>query len=115
MIPAAILVSRRADRRTVARVVTAAVAAATVILGGFAALGFSWIDGLRATMHEYAILDLDRPYSAFLLINLAAWALALGPATFCGLAELRDRRLWALVGGAIASVAFGRAQRPVLG
>ena len=52
------------------------------------------------------MLDIDRPYWAFLFINLAAWSLALGPATFIGLARLRDRGLGLLVGGGIAAVAL---------
>ena len=63
--------------------------------------GFSWVDGLFATMHEYHTLDLDRPYAPFLVINLAAWALALGPATIAGLARTRDRHIWMLTGGGV--------------
>lgn len=64
-------------------------------------VGYSWFDGLFATMHEYHTLDLDRPYAPFLVINLAAWALALGPATVVGVARTRDRRLWVLAGGGV--------------
>jgi hypothetical protein len=70
--------------------------------------GFSWFDGLFATMHEYHTLDLERPYGPFLVINLAAWALALGPATVAGLARTRDRRLLLVAGGgALAALVAG--------
>jgi hypothetical protein len=72
-------------------------------LASLLALGFSWLGGLAATRHEYEVLDLDRPYHAFFVLNLGAWALALGPATIAGLAVLRDRRVWLLVGGGLAA------------
>ena len=74
-----------------------------IALAALLPLGFSWLDGLSATRHEYAILDLDRPYAAFVLLNLGAWALALGPATIVGVALLRDRWMWCLVGGGLAA------------
>ena len=105
VVPISVLWSRRREaavRRTVI------VSAATVVglLVAMLPLGYSWIAGLRATKHEYFVLDLNRPYWAFIFINPAAWALALGPATFMGLSLLRDRRLWTLVGGAIAAAAL---------
>lgn len=66
-----------------------------------AAVGFWWVDGLFATTDQYHSLDLDRPYVPFLLINLAAWGLALGPATAAGLARTTDRRVWLVVGGGV--------------
>ena len=54
--------------------------------------GFSWFAGLAATRHAYDTLGLDRPYDYFFVNNLAAWALALGPAVVVGLVLLRDRR-----------------------
>jgi NaMN:DMB phosphoribosyltransferase len=39
------------------------------------------------------------------VINLAAWSLALGPATIAGMATARDRRLWLLVGGGVLAAA----------
>jgi hypothetical protein len=58
---------------------------------------------LLATKHEYDTLGVTRPYSYFVVNNLAAWALALGPAIAVALVRLRDRRLWLLVGGAVAA------------
>jgi hypothetical protein len=98
VIPAAVVVQRR---RAGVAVIAAGVAAAALL--SLVPLGFWWPDGLRATAHEYQVLDLDRPYGAFLVINLGAWALALGPATFAGLAATRDRRAVPLVLGGVAA------------
>jgi hypothetical protein len=105
-IPAGALWSRRADRARVLRVALAGTAGAVAVLLAFLPFGYWWLDGLRATKHEYVVLDLDRPYWAFLFINLGAFALALGPATFMGLAALRDKRLWLLVGGGLSAAAL---------
>ncbi len=72
-----------------------------ILLASIALSGFWWLGGLTATVHQYRTLDLDRPYASFLLVNAAAWALALGPATFAGLASLRDRQLLLVVGGGL--------------
>jgi len=85
-------------------VIGAATAVAVVL--AFVPLGFWWFAGLKATHEEYYVLDLDRPYWFFLVNNVAAWALCLGPATFVALGRLRDRRLWLLVGGGLAAVAL---------
>lgn len=77
--------------------------AAVVLVGG--ALGFWWPAGLAATREQYFLgIARYRPYGYFLLANLAAFALILGPATAVGLSRLRDRRLWLVVGGALAAV-----------
>ena len=73
----------------------------------FAGFGFWWLAGLLATKHQYDILDLQRPYRYFVVNNLSAWALALGPATAVALTRLRDRRLWLLVGGGAAAALVG--------
>jgi hypothetical protein len=76
------------------------------VAGLFALVGFWWIDGLRATMVEYgeSVARL-RPYSYFLVGNLAAFAIAVGPATAVALGRLRDRGTWILVAGGLAAVA----------
>jgi methylthioxylose transferase len=81
--------------------IASAVAAAGI--GAFALVGFWWFAGLSATMHEYHTLDLDRPYRYFVVNNVAAWALALGPATAVALVRLRDPKLWLLVGGGLGA------------
>ena len=95
----AVVVARRAWRPLA--VATVAAVALTVALVPF---GFWWLTGLAATTVEYHTLDVDRPYGYFLVNNLSAWFLAIGPATLVALAFLRSRRLWILVGGGLAAV-----------
>lgn len=88
------------------RPLVVAAAGVAVVLLTFLAFGFWWVGGLLATKHEYDVLDLQRPYRYFVVNNLSAWALGLGPATAVALTRLRDRRLWLLVGGgALAALA----------
>jgi hypothetical protein len=89
------------QRRWWPLVVAGSVGAATVL--ALAGWGFSWFAGLGATMHEYQALAVERPYSFFVVGNLGAWALALGPATVAGLALLRHRPTWVVVGGGLAA------------
>lgn len=98
-------VTRPARRRLAEATGWAALGAVAVVVA-FVPFGFWWVDGLAATRHEYAVLDLERPYDYFLVANLAAWAVALGPATIVAMARLRDRRLWGIVGGAVAAAAL---------
>lgn len=89
-------------------VLTTALAAAGVLAVtlAFVAGGFWWGDGLAVTRELYhAGIASRRPYGDFLVINLAAFAIALGPAALAGLGRLRDRRVWVLAGGALATVA----------
>src|SRR5690606_13469324 len=46
-----------------------------------------------------------RPYEYVLYANLALFAIITGPATAVGLARLRHRRAWLLVGAALLAVA----------
>ena len=60
-----------------------------------------------ATREQYALsVARSRPYAYYLLANLAAFAVALGPAVVAAAPRLRDRRLWLLVGGGLAAVIF---------
>jgi methylthioxylose transferase len=88
-------------------VAIAAIGVAAVVLA-FLAAGFWWLDGLEATRHEYLFRSaaVSRPYGFFVFSNIAALALAVGPATFAAVARLRDRRLLALVAGGLAAVAL---------
>lgn len=88
-------------------------AGVVVVFGAFAAAGFWWLDGLQATRELYAAgVASRRPYLPFLLLNLAALALATGPALAGALARLRGAAgtttsaLWVLPGGALAAVAI---------
>ena len=77
-----------------------------IVFAAFAAARFNWFDGLAATREEYlAGISRRRPYPDFLLISLAAFALAAGPAVVAGLARLRDRGMWFLAGGALVALA----------
>jgi len=77
--------------------------AATV---GLAALGgFWWFDGLAATREAYALsLARVRPYHYFVVANLAAAAIAVGPAVWVGLTRLRRGEGWMLAAGALVAI-----------
>jgi len=102
LIPA--LVATRCRRM---RPLAIAAGATLLVLAAPAAAGFWWLDGLHATEARYrAGVSQNRPYGYFLVSNLAAFSLALGPAVLVGLARLRDMRLWLLVGAGLAVVAL---------
>jgi hypothetical protein len=74
---------------------------------GFLTAGFWWLDGLQATQYLYRIgLASRRPYGVFLLANVSAFALALGPAVAVALVRLRHGRTWLLVGAALLAAAL---------
>jgi hypothetical protein len=102
VIPAVVAIARRQARPLIVATIGAALIAVL-----FLAAGFSWIAGLEATNARYwAGVASRRPYAYFVFGNLAAFALAVGPAAAVGLAWLRDRRAWLLVGGALVAVAL---------
>lgn len=69
-------------------------------------VGFGWLQGLEATEALYrAGVSSSRPYDYFVVNNLAAFALALGPAAAPGLMRLPGSRLVWIVGGALVAVA----------
>lgn len=77
-----------------------------LVLGSFGAAGFWWPAGLEATKDQaFAGVQSRRDYLPFLLISLAAFALAIGPAAAAGLARLRERSTWVLCGAALVAVA----------
>ena len=82
-----------------------AAAGALAVMLAFAAAGFWWPEGLRATHALYAAgAAAQRPYLDFLVISPAAFALAIGPAAVAGLAALRGRAAWTLPAGALAAL-----------
>lgn len=102
VIPLAVAIARHEVRRLG---FAAAGAAAVVLL--FVPAGFWWLAGLAATrVRYYAGVGGRRPYRYFVVGDLGAFALALGPMAAVGLAILRDRRLFLLVGGALVVVAL---------
>jgi methylthioxylose transferase len=102
VVPVVIAIARRRFRPLVV-----AALGAGLVLVAFLAVGFSWLAGLAATRSQYwAGVASRRPYWYFVVGNLGAFALALGPAAAVGLARLRDRRVWLLVGGVLLVIAL---------
>ncbi len=101
LVPLAVVVFRRSWN-----LVPAAAAGAAAVVVGFLVAGFWWFDGVEATRGFYeAGVSQRREYGYFALVgNPAAFALAVGPATAAALTILRDRRVWVLVGSALAAV-----------
>ncbi|GAC1419955.1 MAG: glycosyltransferase family 39 protein [Actinomycetota bacterium] len=90
-------------RRRVRPLVFVAAGTVAVVLA-FGAEGFWWWRGLRATVDAYYRIDPRIGNTVFFMVsNIAAFALALGPAAAAGLARLRDARTWLLVGGGMAA------------
>jgi len=102
LLPAAVIVARR--RADVGAIALGGVA---FVLGAFALAGFRWWEGLAATRAQYAeSIARFRPSSYFLVANLAALAIAVGPAAWVGLARLRDRRVWLVTGASLLAIAL---------
>jgi hypothetical protein len=94
------------SRRRYQPVLVGGVAACAFVLGP-ALWGFSWLAGLEATKQQYDHnLASVRPYSYFVVANLAVFAIAVGPAVGVALTRLRDRSTWLLVGGGLSVVAL---------
>lgn len=99
VIPLGVIVTRRS-----VRVALLSTAGAVAVLAGFLAAGFWWLDGFFATREQYlAGIASDRPFDFFLVSNLAAFGLALGPAIILALTRVREPKVWLLVGGGIAA------------
>jgi hypothetical protein len=102
LVPLAVVTARRR-----ADVLVPAALGLVVVVATFAAAGFWWVDGLQASLAQYrASAARYRPQASFLLINVGAFALALGPATAVGVARTRDRGLWLLVGAGLLAAAL---------
>ncbi len=97
-VPLAVAIARRRRRPIVLAVVAGLI---------FAAAGFWWSAGLLATRETYydGVASL-RPYETFLVADLSAFAIVIGPAVAAAFALLRDHRVWLLVGGGLAAVAL---------
>jgi hypothetical protein len=79
--------------------------AVAAVVGAWLAAGFWWLDGLHATHHFYGLrAGNDRPYSFFLVANLAVLGIMLGPATVAGATRLRDAGVTRLVLAACLAV-----------
>ncbi len=85
-------------------VVTGAVALATLTTFG-ALTGFWWTEGIAATrVQQLAGVAPRRPWSYFVVGNLAALAVVIGPAALGGLALIRRNSANVLAAGAMAGV-----------
>jgi hypothetical protein len=101
LIPLTVAVARRCFRP-----IAVGAAGTALVLLALGAAGFWWSEGLSATQREYAeSIARFRPYAYFLVANLAAFAVAIGPATAVALARLRQPGVGLLVGAALAAVA----------
>ncbi len=107
---AAIPLAVAARRRSV-DVIGIAVVGAAPIFVAFLAAGFWWVDGLLATRVEYLqSVARTRPYHYFVVANLAAFAIVLGPAAIAALARWsRAAHVWTLVVGALVAVTLANA------
>jgi hypothetical protein len=96
----------RLGRRGTARLLALAAVGVLLVVAAFAVGGYWWVDGFAAAGDRvregpsYA----DRPFGFFVVANLAAAALAVGPAAVAGLASLRRTRLALLPVAALAGV-----------
>jgi 4-amino-4-deoxy-L-arabinose transferase-like glycosyltransferase len=91
-------------RRRLRPALLAGAAALAVVLLPLA-WGYWWIAGLSSTKTVYDLnLARVRPYGYFFVANLAAFAVAVGPATAVALTRLRSRGAWVLVAGGLAAV-----------
>jgi hypothetical protein len=100
-VPAALAWRRRSFRGVA---VAAIVAAVAVLIAGIVT-GFWWWEGLAAARREYlSFVTNTRPYAYALFANLAALAIALGPAVIAAFGRPRDRDVWPLVAGALLAV-----------
>jgi len=83
-----------------------AAAGAAAVLGVLWWAGFDYLAAFAATRREVAeSVQSTRPFALFVVLNLAVLGIACGPAVVAGLARLRDRATWLLVGGALLAVA----------
>ncbi|QJY48341.1 hypothetical protein [Pseudonocardia broussonetiae] len=83
----------------------AAAAGVALVVAAFTLAGFWWFDGFARVQVIYALsVAATRPYSYFVWANLAALALALGPAVVAGLRRLDLPRpaVWLVVAAAAA-------------
>ena len=108
---------RRLGWAGVARVLAPAAVGVLVVVGLFALGGYWWLDGLHAASDRVRTGPsyTDRPLGFFVFSNLAAAAVAVGPATVGGLAALRRSRLAWVVLPALAGILVSDATGLVRG
>jgi hypothetical protein len=100
VIPVAVCIARRRFRPLVVGAI-----AMLPVFAWFAAMGYSWWAGYGAMHHlNWRGVAKDRPYRYFVLGDLAAFAIATGPAIAVGLSRLRWGKTALLVGASTAVV-----------
>jgi hypothetical protein len=106
LLPAALLTDAVIRRRPGAVITGLVGSIVTVaVIAAFARAGFWWYDGVERTRIEYEEGSAQfRTWDYFAIGNFGAALFALGPLPFGGLARLRDRRIWVVVGGAVAAL-----------
>ena len=96
----------RRQRMATFEVIAAATIGALGVTALFAAKGFWWLDGLNLTREFYWNGSAYfRTWTYFLVGNLGALLIAVGPAVAYGIWRLRNRAAWLVVGGALLGVA----------
>ncbi len=86
-------------------VLVSAAVAASLVTAVFWIAGFWWFDGLSTTRDFYNWGTAQfRPQRYFVVANIAALLIALGPAFVAGVARLGRTRLWVLVGSTLLAV-----------
>lgn len=113
LVPAVLLVAALRRRETGSwSVIIGGLAAGLGVIAAFWLAGFWWLDGVQATDEQYRFGSAQfRRWSYFAVGNIGAAVLALGPVTVLGLGVLRNRRMWLLVGGALAAVLVSHLSR----
>ena len=96
----------RSDPRRLLRVVLGAAAGAAIVTIVFRLAGFWWFDGATTTRRFYWWGTAQfRPWTYFLVGNLAASIVAVGPGVVVAFSHLRNRRVWWMVGAALMCIA----------
>jgi methylthioxylose transferase len=108
--PLSVVVLAVAGVRRRIRPLLVGVGAAIVVFAAFVLAGFWWFEGLVAAAERYrAGISSVRPGAYFAVANLAAFAVALGPAVAGALAGRWDRRLAVLIVPALIVVVLADA------
>jgi methylthioxylose transferase len=113
VIPLTLLLTVRGPSIKERRVVTCCTALGVItVFGLFAANGFWWLDGLNTTRKFYWTGTAQfRPWRYFLVGNIGALLIAIGPVVVLGIARLRARSAWRLVGAAVVAVSLANASQ----
>jgi methylthioxylose transferase len=102
LLPMVITVALRPPRRVLLETAGLACVAALLVTLGFRAGGFWWFDGVATTRTFYWWGTAQyRPWRYFLVGNLGSTLIAIGPVVGLGIAALRHRALWWIVGGGL--------------